>query len=44
MDLWYIPPDIRIITHYKYIIEIVDHFSKWIWSYPLINKTGIESL
>lgn len=22
----------------------MDHFSKWIWSYPLKNKTGIETL
>lgn len=33
--LWYFPQDIQAITDYKYVLDIVDHFSKWIWSYPL---------
>ena len=24
----------------KYILEIIDHFSKWLWCYPLENKEG----
>ena len=44
MDLWYLPPDIKNICEYKYVIDIVDHFSKWIWSYPVKTKTGDEAL
>lgn len=26
------------MTEYKYIVEIDDHFSKWLWCYPIVNK------
>ena len=44
MDLWYLLPDIKNICEYKYVIDIVDHFSKWIWSYPVKSKTSEEAL
>ena len=44
MDLWYLPKDMLPYTDYKYVMDIVDHFSKWIWSYPLKNKDAYNSL
>ena len=29
---------------YKYILDIKDCFSKWLWSYPLPNKEGVTVL
>ena len=39
-DLWELEKNLVKITGYKFILEIVDHFSKWMWCYPLINKEG----
>ena len=44
MDLWYLPNDIVEITKYKYVIDIIDVFSKWIWSYPVYDKTAASAL
>ena len=44
MELWYLPNDLVEATNYKYIIDIVDIFSKWIWSYPVYNKTSASAL
>ena len=44
IDLWYLPKDITKVISYNYVIDIIDHFSKWIWSYTIINKTAEESL
>ena len=30
-------------TVYKYILGMVDYFSKWLWRYPLPNK-GAETV
>ena len=35
MDLFYLDEDIVDITGYKYIASIINHFSKWIWSYAI---------
>jgi len=35
IDLWELPPEITDICPYKFIIDIIDHFSKYIASYPL---------
>ena len=35
IDLWELPPEITDIYPYKFIIDIIDHFSKYIATYPL---------
>ena len=30
------------ISGYNYVVDIIEHFSRWIWSYPIKNKTGEE--
>ena len=44
MDLWYLGEDIAELTCYNYILDIIDVFSKWMLSYPLIKKTSQEIL
>ena len=44
IDLWYLPKDIAEASNYNYIVYIIDHFLKWVWSYQIINKTANESL
>ena len=39
-DLWYLPERIKENTHYLYCLDIIDHFSKWMGSYLLKNKTS----
>ena len=39
-DLWYLPERIKENTHYLYCLDIIDHFSKWMGSYLLKNKTA----
>ena len=39
-DLWYLPDRIKENTHYIYCLDIIDHFSKWMGSYLLKNKTA----
>ena len=39
-DLWYLPERIKENTHYLYCLDIIDHFSKWMGSYLLRNKTS----
>ena len=38
MDLCYLPKEISEVTNYKFVIDIIDHFSKWVWSYPVYEK------
>ena len=44
MDLWYLPKEIRNKVSYIYVMDIMDHFSKWMWSYPMKEKTANEAL
>ena len=44
MDLWYLPKEIWDKVNYKYIMDIIDHFSKWMWSYPMKEKTAQEAV
>ena len=44
MDIWYLPKDIGLSSGYNYVLDILDHFSKWIFSYGLKEKTGFEVL
>lgn len=39
-DLTYIPSDLCKSTKFKYLLNIVDHFSKFIISYPIEKKKG----
>ena len=43
-DLWELPSEIRNNTSYNYILDIIDHFSKFIGCYPLITKSSKEVL
>ena len=42
VDLWTIPKIIAKNTNFKYIIDIVDHFSKWYYGYLLTSKKAEE--
>ena len=39
-DLWEFDKEISEKLDYKYILEIKDCFSKWLWCYPLKDKKG----
>ena len=31
-DIWYLNQDIRDITDYNYVLDIIDHFNKWLFT------------
>ena len=39
-DLWYLPDNLKENTFFEYCLDIIDHFSKWLGSYLLKNKTA----
>ena len=43
-DIWTLPKEIAAATKYKYILDIVDHFSKWYYGYLLHTKEAKEIL
>ena len=43
-DLWYLKGDIKEDTGYNYILDIIDHFSKWYNGYLLKTKNADEDL
>ena len=43
-DIWTLPKDIASQSNYKYILDIVDHFSKWYYGYLLKSKKCEEIL
>ena len=43
-DIWYLNSDIRDITDYNYVLDIIDHFSKWYYGYLLKTKEAEEVL
>ena len=43
-DLWNIPKEISEKTKFKYILDMVDHFSKWYFGYLLETKKKEEVL
>ena len=43
-DLWYLSNDVATMSGYNYILDIIDHFTKWYQGYCLINKTSEEVL
>ena len=44
MDIFYLPDDIAKVSGYNYILDIIDIFSKWLFSFPLITKSSKEVL
>ena len=43
-DLWYLSDDIKSETDYKYVLDILDHFSKWYNGYLLKTKEAEKVL
>ena len=41
VDLWEIPEDLSLNTDYIYILDCIDHFSKFLNSFLLKNKTMV---
>ena len=41
-DIWYLNNEIKEETGYKYILDIIDHFSKWYNGYLLKTKESKE--
>ena len=37
-DTWELPEYIKIKTNFTWVLDIIDYFSKFILSYPLIQK------
>ena len=44
MDIFYLPDNIAKLSGYNYILYIIDIFSKWLFSFPLITKSSKEVL
>ena len=38
-DIWYLDINLKINDNYNYCLDIIDHFSKWDYSYLLEDKT-----
>ena len=43
-DLWYLSKEISLLTGYNYILDVIDHFSKWYQGYALKSKSSDEVL
>ena len=41
---WHLNQDIRYITHYNYMLDIIDYFSEWYYGYLLKTKEVEEVL
>ena len=45
VDITYLKEDIyKNKTKYLYIIDFIDHFSKFYWGFPIVNKTADTTL
>ena len=38
------PDEIYKDSGFKYVLSIIDYFSKWLWSYPLQDKSSTNCL
>ena len=38
-DIWYLDKELKTNNNYEYCLDIIDHFSKWLFSYLLTDKT-----
>ena len=43
-DLWYLNQELKDVTDYNYVLDIIAHFSKWYYGYLLKTKTAEEVL
>ena len=43
-DIWYLSKEIEEESGFKYILDIIDHFTKWYQGYCLKNKSSKEVL
>ena len=43
-DIWYLNTEIAKITGYKFVLDIIDHFSKWYGGFLLKKNTSEEVL
>ena len=43
-DAWKLPKNIFDETGYTYILDIIDYFSEFIMSYPLVKNDSINTL
>ena len=39
-DIWQLPTEIFNLSGFRYINDIIDHFTKWYYGYLLENKEG----
>ena len=39
VDIWYLDEKLKTNNNYNYCLDLIDHFSKYIYSYLLANKT-----
>ena len=39
-DIWYLPEKLRENNDYLYCLDIIDHFSKYIMSFPVVNNNA----
>ena len=37
-DLWYLPDELKKGSKYLYVLDVIDHFSKWCYCFLLKNK------
>ena len=43
-DIWYLPEELKKGTPFKYVLDCIDHFSKWNYSFLLKNKDATTVL
>ena len=41
---WHLNQELRDVTDYNYVLDIIDHFSKWYYDYLLKAKSAEEVL
>ena len=39
-DIWYLTNELKTNNNYIYCLDIIDHFSKWLFSYLLQDKSA----
>ena len=39
-DIWYLPNYLKSNNEFKYVLDCIDHFSKWCYSFLLKNKSS----
>ena len=44
VDIWYLYKEIKSVTGYNYVLDVIDHFSKWYNGYLLKTKEAKEVL